>query len=95
MDKEKELWVKQVENPMSKPLNQWREELYGYWMVVSDTKSVDGINMATARYYGTDREKLLDIWDELCLASDKPDVGMLCNIRSIWMGGAFLVKNES
>ena len=92
---DKELWVKPVENPVSKPLNQWRDEFYGYWMVVSNTKSIDGIDMATARYYGTDREKLLDIWDELCLASEKPDVEMVCNIRSAWMGGAFLVKNES
>ena len=91
---EKELWVKQVENPISKPLNQWREELYGYWMVVTDTKSIDGINMATARYYGTDREKLLDIWDELCLASEKPDVGIHYNKRDIWLGGAFLVKAD-
>ena len=89
------LWVKEVDNPISKPLNQWREELYGYWMVVTDTKNVDNVNMATARYYGTDREKLLDLWDELCLASEKPDVDILCNRRDIWMGGAFFVKAES
>ena len=91
----RQLWVKKIENPISKPLNQWREELYGYWMVVSDAKSVSGVDMATAQYYGTDREKLLDIWDDLCLSSEKPDVVIVCNIRSIWMGGAFLVNGES
>ena len=35
---EKELWVKKIEQPNLKPLNQWRDELYGYWMVFSDTK---------------------------------------------------------
>ena len=91
---DKELWVKPVENPISKPLNQWRDELYGYWMVITDIKETAEVTMATARYYGTDREKLYDIWDELCLASDKPDVGIRCNIRDNWLGGAFLAKAE-
>jgi len=90
-----ELWVKQVENPISKPLNQWREELYGYWMVVTDMKNADGVRMATARYYGTDEDKLYDIWNDLCLASAKPDVGIRYNKRDNWMGGAFLAKSES
>ena len=94
MDMDKELWVKPVENPVSKPLNQWRDELYGYWMVVTDTKTVNGTNMATARYYGTDEDKLYDIWDELCLASDKPDVSILYNKRGNWFGGAFLAKAD-
>jgi len=52
---EQGLWVREVENPLLKPLNQWRDELFGYWMVVTDSKIVDGISMAIARYYGTDR----------------------------------------
>ena len=92
---DKELQVKQVENPVSKPLDQWRDELYGYWMVVTDIKYDNDMEIATARYYGTDREKLLDIWDELCLVSNKPDVGIRCNIRSNWMGGAFIAKIKS
>jgi hypothetical protein len=88
--------VKQVEKPISKSLNQWREELYGYWMVVTDmTNTDDGVRMATARYYGTDEDKLYDIWNELCLASEKPDVGIRYNKRDNWLGGAFLVKSES
>lgn len=91
----KDMWVEEVVNPTLKPLDQWREELYGYWMVVTDSTTVDGVRMAIARYYGTDREALLDIWNELCLGSEKPTVKILCNKRSHWMGGAFIVKTES
>ena len=90
-----DLWIKQIENPVIKPLNQWREELFGYWMVVTDSTSIDGISMARARYYGTDREKLLDIWNELCLKTEEPTVEILCNKRSNWMGGAFIAKTSS
>jgi len=90
-----DLWVKQVDNPVLRPLNQWREELLGYWMVVTDSSTIDGVNMAIARYYGTDREKLLDIWNDLCLETEEPNVRILCNKRSNWMGGAFIVKTSS
>ena len=93
MDKDK-LWVKEVENPVLKPLNDWRDELYGYWMVVTDMHNVDGTRMAIARYYGTDEDKLYDIWDELCLKIDKPTVGIRYNKKSNWMGGAFIAKAE-
>jgi len=79
---DKKLWVKKIEDPISKPLNQWRDELYGYWMVVTDMKNSNGIKMATARYYGTDKEKLYDIWDELCLAAEEPTVGIRYNKHS-------------
>ena len=92
---EQDLWVKEVKNPRLKPLNQWRDELYGYWMVVTDSTNVDGVNMAIARYYGTDRERLLDIWNDLCLKTDEPTVEFLCNKRSNWMGGAFIAKVDS
>ena len=90
-----DLWIKQVENPELKPLNQWREELFGYWMVVIDSDSIDGIKMAKAVWYGTDREKLLDIWNSLCIETDEPTVEIICNKRSNWMGGAFIVKTGS
>ena len=90
-----ELWVKQIENPILKPLNQLRDELFGYWMVVIETATVDGIKMAKAVWYGTDREKLLDIWDDLCSKSNEPTSKIICNKRSNWMGGAFIVKADS
>ena len=90
-----DLWVKEVINPTLRPLDQWRDELYGYWMVVTDSTTIDGVKMAIARYYGTDREALLDIWNDLCLKLEEPTVKILCNKRSNWMGGAFIVKAES
>ena len=90
-----DLWIKQVENSVSKPLNQWRDELYGYWMVVTDSTTVDGIKMAKAVWYGTDREKLLDIWDDLCSESEELTTKIICNKRSNWMGGAFIVKADN
>ena len=90
-----ELWIKKIENPVLKPLNHWRDELFGYWMVVTDSTTIDGIRMAVARYYGTDREKLLDIWNDLCLETEEPSVEILCNKRSNWMGGAFIAKANS
>ena len=92
---EQELWVKEVETPVSKPLSQWRDELLGYWMVVTDSATIDGVKYAVARYYGTDRENLLDIWNDLCLSTEEPTVEFLCNIRSNWMGGAFIAKANS
>ena len=89
------LWVKEVEAPSLKPLNQWRDELFGYWMVVTDSTTVNGVNMAIARYYGTDRENLLDIWNELCLKTEEPTVEILCNKRNNWMGGAFIANANS
>ena len=92
---EQGLWVREVESPALKPLNQWRDELFGYWMVVTDSTIIDGVNMAIARYYGTDRENLLDIWNDLCLSTEEPTVEILCNMRSEWMGGAFIAKADS
>ena len=89
------LWVKEVEAPSLKPLNQWRDELFGYWMVVTDSTTVNGVNMAIARYYGTDRENLLDIWNELCLKTEEPTVEILCNKRNNLMGGAFIANANS
>ena len=89
---EQDLWVKEIKNPVLKPLNQWRDELFGYWMVVTDSTTIDGIDMAIARYYGTDRESLLDLWNDLCIKAEEPTVEILCNKRSIWMGGAFIAK---
>ena len=90
-----DLWVRQVENPTLRPLNQWRDELFGFWMIVTDATIIDGISMAIARYYGTDREKLLDIWNELCMESEEPTAEFFCNKRSNWMGGAFIAKINS
>ena len=90
-----ELWVKEVENPTIKPLNQWREELYGYWMVFYNSQDVGGERMAAVRYYGTDKEKLYDLYDELHSLSDEPTVGILQNKRgNNWMGGVFLIKGR-
>ena len=87
-----DLWVKEVDEPILKPLNVWRDELNGYWMVVTDECVIDGKNMAIARYYGTDEDKLYDIWDELCLKTEEPTVSIRNNKKSNWMGGAFIVK---
>jgi len=89
------LWVKEVENPILKPLNEWRDELYGYWMVVTDMKNINGVEMAAAKYYGTDEEKLYDIWDNLCIEVGEPTVGIRFNKKSNWLGGVFLAKDES
>jgi hypothetical protein len=90
-----ELWVKKVENPTKKPLNIWRDELYGYWMVTTDSERVDGTEMVVAQYYGTDKERILDIWDELCQNSENPTVGYFFNKKSKLAGGAFIAKADS
>ena len=90
-----ELWIKKINQPELKPLNQWRDELYGYWMVFSDTKQKNGEKMVIARYYGTDKDKLYTLYDELHSASKEPTVGIVLNKRSSWMGGVFLDKPES
>ena len=92
---ERELWFKEIKNPVSKPMDEWRDELYGYFMVVTDIHYLEGLKMATARFYGTDREKLLDIWSELCDTRETVDVEFVCNIKSSWMGGVFLDKIKS
>ena len=93
---EEKLWVKEVENPILKPLRQWRDELYGFWMVFSDSHDVDGERMVIARYYGTDKVKLYDLYDELHNMTDEPTTGIILNKRgNNWTGGVFLVKAES
>ena len=87
-----DLWVKEVENPISRPLNDWRDELYGYWMVVSDSKVINGVETVIARYYGTDKEQLNKRQDDLRLSSNDITVELLLNKRSNWMGGAFIAK---
>jgi hypothetical protein len=89
------LWVKETDNQVLKPLSQWRDDFYGYWMVVTDSATINGEDMAIARYYGTDREKILDIWNELCLKAERPTVAFYHNVKSNWMGGAFLVKVDN
>jgi|GEM_PF-3132939 len=88
------LWVKTVDNPTLKPLNQWRDELYDFWMIVTDIEYVDGEKMAIARYYGTDKEKLYALYNDLHAAAKEPTVSILLNKRSNWMGGVFLAKTE-
>lgn len=76
-------------------MSQWRDELYGYWMVFSETKQKDGEKMAVVKYYGTDKDKLYSLYNELHNAADEPTVGIILNKRSNWMGGVFLYKSES
>ena len=85
-----ELWVKEIENPILKPLDQLRDDYYGYWMVITDTQVINGIEMAIARYYGTDEDKILDLWSEL-----GPTAEYRLNKRSNWLGGAFIAKTDS
>ena len=89
--------IKAVENPVMKPLNEWRDELYGYWMVYSDRQLNNGVETVIARHYGTDKEKLYSLYDEMHAVADDPTtVGILFNKRgNNWMGGVFLVKTES
>ena len=46
-----DLWGKEVENTALKPLDEWRNDLYGYWMVFSDVIYEGGEKLAIARYY--------------------------------------------
>jgi hypothetical protein len=88
-------WIKEVENPVPKPLSQWRDELYGYWMVATDSRTANGIKSVIARYYGTDMERIYAICGELCAQTEEPDAEVFHNVKSNWMGGAFLVKAGS
>ena len=91
------LWVKEIETPILKPLNQWRDELYGYWMVYTDIGIVDGVKMAVVRCYGTDKDRMYDLYDKFFEASDESahKVGILFNSKSNWIGGVFLGKSDS
>jgi len=73
------LFVKEANDFVSKPLNQLRTELEGFWMLVIDIKEVNDIEVAIMTHYGTDREALLDIWETM------PDSTMYCNKRSNWV----------
>ena len=92
---EQSLWVKEVEYSLLKPLDEWRDDLYGYWMVFSDVVYKNGEKMAIARYYGTDKLKLYELYDALHAKAEDLTVGILHNKRSNWMGGVFLAKAES
>jgi len=87
--------VRAVENQVLKPFDQWRDDLYGFWMVYTDMQVIDGIKMVIARHYGTDKEKLYDLYDSLQDAADEPTVGIVYNHKSNWMGGVFLAKSNS
>ena len=91
---EKDLWVKEVDSSTLKPLDQWRDDLYGYWMVFSDIKYENGEKLAIARYYGTDKSKLYELYDALHDKSKELSVGITQNKRSNWLGGVFLDKAE-
>ena len=86
--------VKNVDNQVLKPLDQWRDELYGFWMVYSDMQLIDGVKMVIARYYGTDREKLYNLYEDLQELTTEPTVGIVFNQKSNWMGGVFLAKSN-
>ena len=88
-------WVKKVENPISRPLNDWRDELYGYWMLISNAKMIDGVEMVTALFYGTDKIKLFEIRNNLREQTDDLTLEVLMNKQSNWLGGAFLAKASS
>ena len=88
------LWVKEVENPVLKPLNEWRDELFGFWMVYSDLCMIAGIKHVVVRYFGTDISKLYSLYDMLQEASVAPTVGITCNQKSNWMGGVFLAASN-
>ena len=86
------LQVNAVENQVLKPFDQWRDDLYGFWMVYTDMQIIDGVKMVIARHYGTDKEKLYDLYDALQEETDEPTVGIVFNQKSNWMGGVFLAK---
>jgi len=92
---EHDLWVKEVKDSALKPLDEWRDDLYGYWMVFSDVSYKDGEKMAIARYYGTDKLRLYELYDALHSDAEDLTVGIIQNKRSNWMGGVFLAKTES
>jgi len=90
-----DLWIKEVENPTPKPLDEWRNELFGFWMLVTDVTQIDGVRIVTPRYYGTDRGKIIDLWGEYSETAPESSVAFFCNKKSNWLGGAFLAKAES
>ena len=92
---ENALWVKEIENPILKPLNVWRDEFYGFWMVYTDLCMIAGVKHAVARYFGTDKNELYNLYDLLQETSDTSTVGIECNQRSNWMGGVFLVASDN
>jgi len=87
--------VSAVENQILKPFDQWLDDLYGYWMVCTDMQIIDGVKMVITRYYGSEKEKLYDLYDKLQDATDEPTVGIVFNQKSDWMGGVFLAKSHS
>ena len=89
-----EIEVKTVENQILKPLDQWRDDLYGFWMVYSDMQIIDGVKMVIARHYGTNKDKLYDLYEALQEVEDEPTVGIVFNQKSNWMGGVFLAKSH-
>ena len=91
---EQTIQIKAVEDQVLKPFDQWRDDLYGFWMVYTDMQIIDGVKMVIARHYGTDKEKLYDLYDALQTETDEPTVGIVFNQRSNWMGGVFLVKSD-
>ena len=96
VDLEQLLKATPVKNPTLKPLNQWRDDLYGYWMVFTDVEYIDGIKMGIARYYGTDREEMYEVYHNLLGDTVEPTDGILLNKRgNDWMGGVFIVKSSS
>ena len=92
---DQKIQVKDVENQVLKPFDQWRDDLYGYWMVYTDMQVIDGVKMVIARHYGVDKEKLYDLYDALQEATDEPTVGIVFNQKSNWMGGVLLAKSNS
>jgi hypothetical protein len=91
---EQSLWVKEVENPKLKPFNQWRDELYGYWMLYVDTKIINGEKNTIAKYYGTDKMRLYEMYRELHENNkNSSTIGIVQNIRPINpMGDVFRGK---
>ena len=93
---ERLMYAKKVENQKLKPINDWRDELYGYWMVFTDVEYIDGIKMGVARYYGTDKEEMYSLYHELRGDTVEPTIGILYNKHgNDWLGGVFVAKAES
>ena len=43
---ERTIQVGTVEDQVLKPFDQWRDDLYGFWMVYTDMQIIDGVKMA-------------------------------------------------
>ena len=63
-------------------------------MVYSDLCMIARVKHAVARYFGTDKDELYNLYDSLQETLDAPTVGIVFNQRSNWMEGVLLAASN-